>query len=138
GIAHLPEHVELELQDLERALLRCACREMIQGEGKAKLDVAPREADPALKILQALGVDPAVMLRPVREPLLVNFRGKELGERGADRLRPRRPACEVDIRVHREPPPGNPVVSPRAAPPQNPPPPRQPQPGIDSARIPAV
>ena len=52
---HLPEHVELELQDLERPLLRCARREMIEREREAELDVAPCETHAALKILEPLG-----------------------------------------------------------------------------------
>src|ERR1700730_16382249 len=40
GVVHLPEHVELELQDLERALLRGVRAKALEGEREPELDVA--------------------------------------------------------------------------------------------------
>ena len=82
----------------------CAARvrEVLERDGKPELDVAPREAHPALEVREARRIDPRVVLRPAGEALLVDLGREQLGERGAHRLRPGRAAREVDVGVDRE------------------------------------
>src|SRR6476659_9639551 len=101
-IEHAPENIELELQDLQRALLLLPGAEMLQRYFEAVLDVAARFGEAAAEVRVAGGVDPWIVLRPAGEPLLVDLGGEELSERGADRFLPRGAAGEVDVRVDRE------------------------------------
>ena len=82
-VEHAPEHVELELQDLERALLLLAGPEMLQRHLQAVLHVAARFGQPAPEVGVARRVDPGIVLRPARQALLVDLRREELGERRA-------------------------------------------------------
>ena len=75
---------------------------MIERDRQALLDVAARLADAIAEVLQAGRLDPAVVLRPGRQALLVDLRREQLGQRRAHRLLPRRMAREVDIGVDRE------------------------------------
>ena len=79
-IIHLPQHVEFELQDFEGAFLRHARIEPIEREGEPELDVAARDADPALKVPESLRIDPRIVFRPVGETLFVDFGGEQLGQ----------------------------------------------------------
>ena len=72
-------------------------------------------------------IDPRIVLRPARQPLLVNLRRKQLGQRGTGRLLPRRAPRKIHIGVDRKPDPRHdalrlstcarvtPVASPAAA-----------------------
>ena len=75
---------------------------MVERDRQALLDVAARLADAIAEVLQAGRLDPAVVLRPGRQALLVDLRREQLGQRRAHRLLPRRMAREVDIGVDRE------------------------------------
>src|SRR5690606_35093112 len=98
-VVHLPEHVELELKDLERALLRGPGREMLERELQAVLDVALREPDAALEILEPAPVDPRIVLGPVRKTLLVDLGREKLGQRRARRFLPRRTPRSTSTRL---------------------------------------
>src|SRR5690606_31180868 len=102
-IVHLPQHVELEFQDLERTLLQLARpREMLERDRETVLDVAARETDAALKIDKALALDPRIELGPTLETLPVDLGREELRQRRAHRLLPRRLPREVHVRVDGE------------------------------------
>ena len=101
-IEHRPQHVELELQDLERALLLLARAEMVERDREAMLDVAPRLRSAGAEVLQSPRVDPRIVLRPVRQAVLVDLRREQLGQRRAHRLLPRRAAREVHVGIDRE------------------------------------
>src|SRR4026207_2116845 len=98
-IQHAPKDIELELQNLERALLLAPGAEMLQRYFEAVLDVAACFGEAAAEVRVAGGVDPRIVLRPAREPLLVDLGREELGERGAHRLLPGGAAGEVDVSV---------------------------------------
>src|SRR5262245_47960991 len=83
------QHVELELQDAQRACLLGAGAEMVQGHAQAVLHVATCFGEALAEIEITLRVDPRVELRPVLQALLVDFRREQLGERGAHGLLPR-------------------------------------------------
>src|SRR6266571_9063523 len=96
SIEHRPQDVELELQDLQRALLVLARPEMAQRDLKTVFDVPSRLRQSLAKVLVALRFDPRVMLRPVLQPFFVDLGREQLGKRGAHGLLPGRAAREVD------------------------------------------
>ena len=102
SIEHRPQHVELELEDVERALLLLARFEMLERGLETVFDIPSRLGQSLAEVLIALRFDPRVMLRPVLQPFFVDLGREQLGERRADGLLPRRVAREVDIRVHCE------------------------------------
>src|SRR4030081_377369 len=102
GIEHRPQHVQLELQDVERALLLFASMEVFQRQRQPVLDVAPRLRKPVAEILQSLRVDPWIVLRPTGKAILVDLRREELGKRRAHGLLPWSRAREGDVRIDRE------------------------------------
>src|SRR5918994_3671967 len=105
---------------------------------EAELHIAARQADAALKIVQASAVDPWIVLGPVGETLLVNLRCEQLSERGAHGLRPRRHARKIYVSVDGEAYARQHIrqaLDPLARKPNSF---REPQPRFDAARIVAV
>src|SRR5262249_24940286 len=94
--------IELELEDLERALLLAARTEMLERHLEAVLDVAARLGEAAAEVGIPGGVDPRIMLRPPRQPLFMDLGREQLGERGAHRFLPWRAAGEIDVGVDRK------------------------------------
>src|SRR5579864_3671236 len=99
GIQHGPQDVELELQDLQRALLLLTRPEVIEGHRETVLHIALRERDARAEVGEASRVDPWIVLWPRREPVAMDLRREDLGERRAHRFLPRRTAREIHIRV---------------------------------------
>ncbi len=101
-IEHAPQHVELELQNLQHALLPLGRHVVRQGDAQAMLDIAPRLAQARAEIVVASSVDPWVVGRPGVESRLMDLGGKEFGQRTAGRFLPARATGEIDVGVHRE------------------------------------
>src|SRR5688572_26137876 len=96
SIEHRPQHVELELQDLQGALLLFPRFEVVQRYLKTVLDVASRFRQPLAEVLIALRLDPRVVQGPVFQPFLVDCGREQFGEGRAGRFLPWRAAREVN------------------------------------------
>src|ERR1051326_640465 len=101
-IEYRPQHVELELQNLQRALLLSTRLEMIKRGLKTVFDVPSRLRQSFAEGLVSLRFNPRIMVRPALQSFFV-YRGREqLGKRRAYGLLPGRAARKIDIGIHRE------------------------------------
>lgn len=101
-VEHAPQHVQLELQDIQHAFLCLAGPIVLQGDPQAVLDVAPGLGQATAEILVAGRLDPRIVARPAVQPRLVDLRGEEFGQRTARRLLPTGATGEVDVGVDGE------------------------------------
>src|SRR5690606_17975561 len=74
GIEHAPQHVQLELQDVQHSFLRVERAVMPEGDAQAVLDIAPRFLQALAEIVVTGRLDPGVMLRPGIQARLVDGR----------------------------------------------------------------
>ena len=112
-----------------------AGREPVQRHGQPELDIAARQADAALEVMQAGAVDPRVVLRPIGQPLLVDFRREQFRQRRTRRLLPGRAPRKIHIRIHGEADPRQHITRLSTLRARKPGGLREPQPGLDAARI---
>ena len=101
GVGQGPQHIEFELQYIQRALLQGpGLTEVLQGECEAVRHITPGLGQAVFEILQTRRVYPRVLRGPSVDALLVNVRCKQFSEAGRHRFLPRLLAGEVHIRIH--------------------------------------
>ena len=74
GVEHAPQHIQLELQDVQHAFLRITGAVVLQGNAQAMLDVAARLAQTIAEVVVTGRIDPRVVLRPGVQARLVDGR----------------------------------------------------------------
>ena len=80
-VVHRPQDVELELQQFQRAFLFGPGAEQVEREPQTVLHVAMRFLHAALEVVEPVGLDPRIVLRPFGDALLMDRRREQLGQR---------------------------------------------------------